>query len=107
MKPNVSDKFIGSLLGGMLGDVIGAVVEGESPGYIQKTFKSVDEILALEDVEELFGGKWLVGRFTDDTQMSLGVADWLLKEKKLTGKSLLSRFSNAYLPWRRYGPGAV
>src|SRR5579859_975848 len=106
MIATIPEKFSGSMLGGMLGDVIGAPVEGESPGYIQKTFKSADEILRLESVEELFGGKWQVGRFTDDTQMSLCVAEWLLHEKKLDGKSLLARFSEAYRPARRYGPGA-
>ena len=106
MKQNIADKFAGSILGGMLGDIIGAVVEGESPGYIQTTFSNVDQILELKDVEELFGGRWLVGRFTDDTQMSLCVADWLINEDEPDGKSLLSRFANAYEPWRRYGPGA-
>lgn len=106
MKATIPEKFSGSILGGMLGDAIGAVVEGESSGYIQKTFKNADEILCLESVEELFGGKWQVGRFTDDTQMSLCVAEWLLNEEKLDGKSLLSRFSHAYHPARRYGPGA-
>jgi poly(ADP-ribose) glycohydrolase ARH3 len=102
----LQEKFSGSLLGGMLGDVIGAVVEAESPGYIRKTFKDIDEILALESVPELFGGKWKVGRFTDDTQMSICVAEWLLQENKLDGKTLLEKFSQSYQPWRRYGPGA-
>jgi ADP-ribosylglycohydrolase len=103
----LQEKFTGSLLGGMLGDVIGAAVEAESPGYIRKTFKNLDEILELESVPELFGGKWKVGQFTDDTQMSICVAEWLLHESKLDGKPLLKRFSQAYQPWRRYGPVQV
>jgi poly(ADP-ribose) glycohydrolase ARH3 len=106
METNLKEKFVGSMLGALLGDVIGAVVEGESPGYIRKTFKNLDELLALEHVEELFGGKWPVGRYTDDTQMALSVAEWLISETVLDGKSLLARFSKAYEPWRRYGPGA-
>jgi len=98
MPNDLRDKFAGSLLGGMLGDVIGAVVEAESPGYIRKTFRNVDEILAQTHVEELFGGKWTVGRFTDDTQMSLCVAEWLISESSLDGKSLLARFWRAYQP---------
>src|SRR5262245_64907188 len=100
------DKFCGSLLGGMVGDIIGAVVEAESPGYIRKTFQNLDQILALKSVPELFVGEWEVGRFTDDTQMTLCVAEWLANEPTLSGKKLLERFCTAYEPWRHYGPGA-
>ncbi|MBI3924484.1 MAG: ADP-ribosylglycohydrolase family protein [Armatimonadetes bacterium] len=100
-------KFAGSLLGGMLGDIVGAVVEGESPRYIRKTFRSVGDILTTKHVEELFGGEWLVGRFTDDTQMSLCVAEWLLEEATPEPRNLLARFSEAYRPGRRYGPGVA
>src|SRR6478736_169042 len=99
------DKFSGCLLGGLIGDVIGAAVEAESPGYIRKTFRTLDDILALKSVPELFVGEWEVGRFTDDTQMTLCVAEWLAAGT-LDGESLLQRFSDAYEPWRHYGPGA-
>lgn len=102
----IEEKFTGSLLGGMVGDVIGAAVEAESPGYIRKTFKDLDQILALKSVPELFGGEWEIGKFTDDTQMSLCVAEWLASDDGLNGKGLLERFCTAYEPWRRYGPGA-
>src|SRR6185436_14405375 len=105
MKANgLSDRFAGSLLGGMVGDVIGSPVEAESPGYIRKSFKDLDAILALKTVPELISGEWEVGRFTDDTQMLLGVAEWLV-EGRLQGKALLERFCAAYEPWRHYGPG--
>lgn len=94
----VQDKFSGALLGGMIGDVIGAAVEAESPGYIRKTFKNLDEILALKFVPELLSGEWEVGRFTDDTQMSICVAEWLASNATLDGKSLLERFCRAYEP---------
>jgi poly(ADP-ribose) glycohydrolase ARH3 len=99
------EKFAGCLLGGMLGDVIGAPVEAESPGYIRKTFQNPDEILALKTVPELLSGEWEVGRFTDDTQMSLAVAEWLANQEKLDGPSLLEGFCRAYEPWRHYGSG--
>jgi poly(ADP-ribose) glycohydrolase ARH3 len=90
----------------MIGDVIGAAMEAESPGYIRKTFKNLDEILALKSVPELFSGEWEVGRFTDDTQMTICVAEWLASDATLDGKALLERFCRAYEPWRHYGPGA-
>ena len=96
-------KFSGCLLGGMIGDVIGAAVEAESPGYIRKTFRDLDQILALKSVPELLIGEWEVGRFTDDTQMTLCVAEWLASQSQLNGKNLLERFCQAYEPWRHYG----
>jgi poly(ADP-ribose) glycohydrolase ARH3 len=99
------EKFRGCLLGGAIGDIAGAVVEAESPGYIAKTFRSIDEILATETVEEFSGPPWRVGRFTDDTQMTICVAEWLLADEAPAGERLLARFAEAHEPWRRYGPG--
>lgn len=101
------DRFCGCLLGGLLGDVIGAPVEGESPKYLRKAYASVDEILARPWVEEILGQRWLVGRYTDDTQMTLCVVEWLLHDSPQDGKALLARFSEAYRPARRYGSGAA
>jgi poly(ADP-ribose) glycohydrolase ARH3 len=101
----LQDKFSGSLLGGMVGDIIGAAVEAESPGYIRKTFQNLDEILALKSVPEILVGEWEVGRYTDDTQMTLGVAEWLARNEEPDGKGLLGIFSRAYEPWRHYAPG--
>jgi poly(ADP-ribose) glycohydrolase ARH3 len=102
---SLEDKFAGSLLGGMVGDFIGAAVEAESPGYIRKTFKSVDDILALKTVPEILSGDWEVGHFTDDTQMTLAVAEWLLRDEALSGRELLASFCRAYEPWRHYASG--
>lgn len=101
----MSDRFTGCLLGGMIGDVIGAVVEGESPRYLSKTYGNLDQIIARDSVPEILGGKWQVGRFTDDTQMSLCVAEWLCAGEEADGQALLSRFYRAYHPARRYGSG--
>src|SRR5205814_2919078 len=99
------DKFRGCLLGSMIGDIAGAPVEAESPGYIAKTYRSIDDILATESVPEFVGPAWRVGRFTDDTQMMLCVAEWLLADEAHSQERLLARFAEAYEPWRRYGSG--
>src|SRR5687768_8491876 len=99
------EKFRGCLLGSTIGDVIGAAVEAESPGYIARTFGSIDEIVATESVEEFAGPPWRVGRFADDTQMTLCVAEWLLAGEAPSGERLLARLAAAYEPSRRYGPG--
>lgn len=99
------EKFRGCLLGAVIGDVAGAVVEAESPGYIAKTYRSIDEILRTDRVPEFSGPDWQVGRFTDDTQMTLCVAEWLLADQSHSAEQLLARFAQAYQPWRRYGSG--
>ena len=99
------EKFRGALLGGMVGDIIGAAVEAETPGYIRKTFQSLDQILALQFVPELLAGEWEVGRFTDDTQMTLAVAEWLITSTTVCEKDLLEEFCRVYEPWRHYGSG--
>lgn len=105
MASSLEEKFAGSLLGGMVGDFIGAAVEAESPGYIRKTFKNVDDILALKTVPEILSGDWEVGHFTDDTQMTLAVAEWLIKDATPSGRELLANFCRAYEPWRHYASG--
>jgi poly(ADP-ribose) glycohydrolase ARH3 len=102
--PALRDKFRGCLLGAMLGDVAGAPVEAETPAYISRTHRSVDDILAQDTVPEFTGPPWQVGRYTDDTQMTLGVAEWLLEDDSHSPEKLLARLSAAHDPWRRYGP---
>jgi poly(ADP-ribose) glycohydrolase ARH3 len=99
------DKFRGCLLGAAVGDVVGAAVEAESPAYIAKTITSVDDVLAARPVEEFQGPPWQVGRFTDDTQMMLCVAEWLIAGEADAPQRLLFRLAEAHEPWRRYGSG--
>jgi poly(ADP-ribose) glycohydrolase ARH3 len=42
---------------------------------------------------------------TDDTQMMLCVAEWLIAGESDSPERLLARFAAAHEPWRRYGPG--
>ena len=105
--PTLSEKFRGCLLGAAVGDIVGAAVEAESPAYIARAFRSVDEILATETIEEFNAPPWRIGRFTDDTQMMLCVAQWLLAGEASDPQRLLARFTDAYEPWRRYGPGTA
>jgi len=101
------ERFSGCILGGYLGDVIGAPVESESAAYIGKTYRDLDHILERPWVEEILGQRWLVGRYTDDTTMTLSVLEWLLHDSPEDGKSLLARFAESYRPGRRYGGSAA
>jgi poly(ADP-ribose) glycohydrolase ARH3 len=103
----LKDKFRGCLLGATIGDVVGAAVEAESAAYIAKTYRSIDEILSAGSIAEFSGPPWQVGRFTDDTQMMLSVAEWLVAGEAPSPLRLLERFAAAWEPWRRYGPGTA
>lgn len=104
-KRTIQEKFRACLLGSTIGDVIGAVVEAESPAYISKTYRDINAILEEDILVEPFGENWKVGLFTDDTQMTLALVEWLIHDDSMDGKALLCRFSEKFQAWRRYGPG--
>jgi poly(ADP-ribose) glycohydrolase ARH3 len=86
MKKRKLSKFIGSLVGTAVGDSLGARVEGTSG------FQQVHEIAP---------------RYTDDTAMTLGVAESLIDRKGYDYWDMAQRFMKNYEkePWRRYGAG--
>lgn len=101
---SLRDRFRGCLLGAAIGDVAGAPVEAESPQFIARHYQSIDQILATTTVPELAAPPWPVGRFTDDTEMTLAVAHWLLADEAPDPAKLLARLAASYTRWRRYGP---
>ena len=87
------ERFEGCLLGLALGDALGAPYEGGS-------------------IERFVW--WLIGtttqgemRWTDDTQMSLDVAESLVAKGELDADDLALRFAGSYRWSRGYGPGAA
>jgi poly(ADP-ribose) glycohydrolase ARH3 len=90
--PTLADRFAGSLLGLALGDALGAKHEG---GPIEQV------------------AWWLAGlgrggllRWTDDTQMAIGLAESLVRWKGVESDPLARTWAEAYDPLRGYGPGA-
>ena len=84
------DRFAGSLLGLALGDALGAPHEG---GMLERfTWRLI--------------GRTGDGRrrWTDDTQMSLDLAESLLSENGLSQDDLAQRFARSYAWSRGYGP---
>ncbi len=79
-------KFIGSLIGTAVGDSLGACREGASD------FREVSE---------------LGPRYTDDTVMTIGVAESLVERRGYDYRDMAERFIRNYErePWRRYGAG--
>jgi poly(ADP-ribose) glycohydrolase ARH3 len=87
------DQFTGCMLGLATGDALGAPHEGGP----------------LEKLVWRLIGKTRDGclRFTDDTQMSLDLAESLLEENGLQPDALAKRFAASYHWSRGYGPGAA
>jgi poly(ADP-ribose) glycohydrolase ARH3 len=93
------DAFRGCLLGGFVGDALGAPVEGLSPGRLRREFGTVREMIA--------GRRGRVGRYTDDTQMTIAVAEWLLEDPSWDPASLARKLVESYDPSRGYGRGTT
>jgi poly(ADP-ribose) glycohydrolase ARH3 len=91
--PPTRDQFTGCLLGLALGDALGAPYEG---GPIEGAFWRML-------------GKTKSGerRYTDDTQMSLDLAESLLARGTLDPDDLAARFAAGFHWSRGYGPGAA
>ena len=89
----VRKKFLGSLLGAALGDAVGASWEGRR--------------MAAEHEIELVASVSHPLRYTDDTHMTIGMAESLVECGGFNGPHMAGRFVSNYLqePWRGYGPG--
>lgn len=86
-------KFLGSLVGAALGDAIGASWEGHpmaAEGEIRHMVRICHTL-----------------RYTDDTHMTIGVAESLLENRGFNGAHMAEYFADNYFqePWRGYGPG--
>src|SRR5262245_26195648 len=92
MQPT-KDQLTGCLLGLALGDTLGAPFEGG----------------VLERFVWRLMGKTSSGlmRWTDDTQMSLDLAESLIERGTLDPDDVATRFAKSYRWSRGYGPGAA
>jgi poly(ADP-ribose) glycohydrolase ARH3 len=87
------DRFEGCLLGLALGDALGAPLEG---GPLERF---VWRLIGRTRRGEM--------RWTDDTQMSLDVAESLIAAGRVDPDDLAQRFAASYRWSRGYGPGAA
>ena len=110
----LKDRFLGALLGTMVGDAIGAPVEGWD---CARMAEQLDKLRYLPKAERelatavlglITGGEVLPGeaRYTDDTQMAIGVAQALADTGTILPEKLAHHFVRNFQPWRGYGPGA-
>src|SRR5215471_15127011 len=89
---HLRDAFLGSLLGTAIGDALGRPVKGWSAARIEREHGRVREILGHPR-----------GRYTEDSEMMIVVAEWLLEEPRPDGESLARRLRDRYDPDRDYG----
>lgn len=87
------DRFRRALLGAAVGDAFGAPFEGAR-------VVGAAHLDALEASSEIL-------RFTDDTHMTIGLAESLIAQDGFDGSHLAETFIRHYEsePWRGYGPG--
>src|SRR5436305_13481199 len=96
--PSTLDRFIGCLLGHAVGDAVGAPFDGMDAASIYYGFRSTRRLVDNPpDVEFCY---------TDDTQMTIGVAETLLERGRVEEEALCRAFVENYDPGRGYGAGA-
>jgi len=86
-------KFLGCLEATAIGDALGAGWEGRGMS------RSEDIVSLAEKLEQLI--------YTDDTHMTIGIAESLIESKGFNGEHMAQTFIKNYEaePWRGYGPG--
>jgi poly(ADP-ribose) glycohydrolase ARH3 len=89
--------FEGCLLGLAVGDALGAHFEGKPAEDIARQYQTTQDLIESPPPGELW--------YTDDTQMAIGVAESLVKCRRINERELCKRFAANYLPQRGYGAG--
>lgn len=96
--PELISRFQGCLLGVALGDALGALHEGQDAAWIRDTNPTPESLTAHPPFDELY--------YTDDTQMTIGVAESLIRDGEILEATLCKAFVENYEPTRGYGMGA-
>ncbi len=98
MNPDLLEsRFAGALLGTMVGDMLGAPFEGQPHEMVAARLGTGTEDTA----------GWIRrSRYTDDTQMMIGVAESLVERDGFDGEDMARRFAENCEPFRGYGSGA-
>jgi poly(ADP-ribose) glycohydrolase ARH3 len=92
-KEKSKSKFVGCLVGTAIGDALGARREGKGMS------RSEDIVSLAGKLEQLI--------YTDDTHMTIGIAESLIENNGFDGGHMAKTFIRNYEdePWRGYGPG--
>ncbi len=90
-KAQLTDRFLGSALGTFVGDAMGEPVEGWPHKAIYSQFGLLDTMLREE------------ARYTDDTQMMIGILETLVEKGGFDPAVCAVRFQENFDPSRGYG----
>jgi len=90
----LADRALGALLGTFVGDALGMAWEGAPPG-------TIPDVLEMED--ERLGA----GTYTDDTEMTIALAESLLRCDVVDDEDLARSFLAVHDPRRGYGTGTT
>jgi poly(ADP-ribose) glycohydrolase ARH3 len=93
-----ADRFAGCLLGLAVGDAVGAPYEGLKHTDIYFQFGTPDKLVTNPSGDPLC--------YTDDTEMTIGVAETLAACGRIEEARLCRAFADNYHPERGYGPSA-
>lgn len=96
--PEMLSRFQGCLLGVALGDALGALHEGQDAEWIRQTNPTPESLIDHPPFDELY--------YTDDTQMTISVAESLIQDGEIIEATLCKAFVDNYEPTRGYGMGA-
>ena len=92
----VRTRFVGSILGTFIGDALGMPVDGMPPGAIVHRHGLVLDLLPA---------RLGAGTYTDDTEMTLALAESLVCVRGFDGPDLANRFVTRFDSRRGYGRG--
>jgi ADP-ribosylglycohydrolase len=95
MASDLIDSAVGVLLGTLVGDALGMPGEGMDREQLQAE---------LGHLEALREGRLPAGEFTDDSEMTLAVAESLVEQDGFDLKAVASSLAQCFTPWRGYGP---
>ena len=90
-KDQLLDRFLGSAMGTFVGDALGEPVEGWSHRAIYSRFGLLDTMIREE------------GRYTDDTQMMIGILEALAEKGGFDPAVCAGKFGENFDPGRGYG----
>jgi len=91
------ERFQGCLLGLAIGDALGSHFEGLPPDFIRRRYDSPQSLLQTPPERPWY--------YTDDTQMTIGVAESLLQDGEIIQETLCQSFARNFVPSRGYGRG--
>jgi poly(ADP-ribose) glycohydrolase ARH3 len=96
--PTLPDRFAGCLLGLAVGDAFAAPFEGVPDWFILAEHGLPEQFMRVPLNDPM--------RYTDDTEMMIGVAETLAELGHIDADHLIGRFAANYTPDRGYGSGA-